>query len=315
MLIPADSTPDSKSAQVQSMRARQEQSLSRMQQTKHTRKQVLGTQPSHQLPLWEPHVDTCGAPNVIIRSALFNARNRAQLRRYFRNESIVVIGNGRITYTGEELRQDDETVWLQLIHLARYLQPGDAVEFTPYSFCKAICWPVSGNSYQRLRCCLRRLQATSMQIYSERLKEGISLSMLPVFEWRDGITNLVLKHYRVKIAPPLVKLFQENYTMLKWEQRLALPDGLATWLHGYYSTHSRPHPIKLETIKIGAGITAQPKHLLDIVKRALEALKGCGFLVGYRIEGDLVHVTRHTTRRGKFSMLNRPDEFSGGQRR
>ena len=70
-----------------------------------------------QLPLW-PEGIRC-APNEFLRSALFNARNRNQRRRYLRQETLAIIGSGRITYTGEELRQDDATVWLQLIQMAR----------------------------------------------------------------------------------------------------------------------------------------------------------------------------------------------------
>lgn len=78
--------------------------------------QIRGYQRGDQLPLWPEEV-RC-APNEFLRSALFNARNRNQMRRYLRQETLAIIGKGRITYTGEELRQDDATVWLQLIQMA-----------------------------------------------------------------------------------------------------------------------------------------------------------------------------------------------------
>ena len=81
-----------------------------------------------QLPLW-PEGIRC-APNEFLRSALFNARNRNQRRRYLQQETLAIIGSGRITYTGEELRQDDATVWLQLIQMARDTPLGSSVEFT-----------------------------------------------------------------------------------------------------------------------------------------------------------------------------------------
>ena len=67
-----------------------------------------------QLPLWPDAVRRL--PNELLRSALFNARNRKQPRAYLKKTDIAVLFEGRITYQGEELRQDDETVWLQLIH-------------------------------------------------------------------------------------------------------------------------------------------------------------------------------------------------------
>lgn len=87
---------------------------------------------ARQLPLWSNEIRCM--PNEILRSALFNARNRNQPRRYFKNESIAIIDPfSRITFTGEELRQNDELVWLQLIHLARELPAGAPIEFTGYS--------------------------------------------------------------------------------------------------------------------------------------------------------------------------------------
>lgn len=247
-----------------------------------------------QLPLW-PDVLRC-LPNEIIRSALFNARNRKQPRASLKEAEIAVIGDGRITYTGEELRQDDETVWLQLIHMAKE-QPLDAfVEFTPYSLCKSIGWPICKGSYERLRSCLIRMQATALAVYSKRLKDGVSLSMIPIFAWRDE-NKQTLKKYRVQIAPQLVVLFGVvHYTQLEWAQRLALPDGIATWLHGYYASHKQPYPVKLDTIKAGAGITTErPAKVRELIEKALAELVKVGFLKSWEIVGELVHVKRMPT--------------------
>lgn len=128
--------------------------------------QIRGYQRGDQLPLWPEEV-RC-APNEFLRSALFNARNRNQMRRYLRQETLALIGKGRITYTGEELRQDDATVWLQLIQMASDTTLGAVVEFTPYSFCQAVGWTPSGETYAHLRKCLTRLQATALTFYAER---------------------------------------------------------------------------------------------------------------------------------------------------
>lgn len=247
---------------------------------------------SPQLPLWPEAVRSL--PNEIVRSALFNARNRRQKREYLRGASIIVIGDGSITYTGEELRQDDETVWLQLIHQARNAPLGSWLEFTPYSFCKEIGWPIKGQSYDRLRDVLTRLQATSLKIYSSRLGEGVGLSMIPLFNWKDEANQSSLPRWRVQIAKELVLLFGDvHYTRVEWEQRKSLPDGLATWLHSYFASHRDPYPIKIETIKKGAGLTDDSKNdLKKTISRALEALKGVGFLSSYEITGDLVSVKR-----------------------
>lgn len=248
-----------------------------------------------QLPLWPETVRRL--PNEFFRSALFTARNRKQPRTLYREHTEVFVvggngGGGRITYKGEELRQDDEKVWLQLIHMARERPLSQLVEFTPYSFCKAIRWPICNASYKRLRECLDRMQAP-VAVYSKRLKTGVSLAMIPYFEWHDE-NQRTLKKYRAQVAPQLLELFgDEHYTQVEWAQRLDLPDGIATWLHGYYASHREPYAVKLDTIKKGAGIsTDRPAKVRELIKMALAELKKVGFLQSWEIVGDLVHVKR-----------------------
>lgn len=250
------------------------------------------------LPFWPEQFRAL--PNEIFRSALFNARNKRSKREYMREHEIYVIGTGRVTYTGEELRQDDETVWLQLIQLAKSQPLGSLIQFTAGSFVKAIGWPRTKESYERLRACLIRMQATSLQVIAERLgtDSGKGISMIPEFEWQDKVTEKPLRYYAVILAPALVKLFggKGYFTRVEWEQRLDLPAGLATWLHGYFASHNKPHPIRLETISKGAGLTtARLAHVRQLVEAALDELKRVNFLKAWRIDGpdnDLVSVER-----------------------
>lgn len=243
-----------------------------------------------QLPPWAEALRCL--PNEIVRSALFNARNRNLTREYLKDIEIAVIGDGRITYRGEELRQDDATVWMQMIHWAKDLPLGTTIEFTAYAFCKAVKWPICNGSYERLRTSLRRMQATSLAVYSTRLKEGVSMSMIPIFEWKN--TGKILKRYQVQLAPQLVALFGDmRYTRVEWEQRLALPDGLATWLHAYFASHREPYPIKVTTVHTGAGMTDKSiTSLRQSITNALEQLKAVGFLLSWSIKDDLVSVKR-----------------------
>ena len=245
-----------------------------------------------QLPLW-PEEIRC-APNEFLRSALFNARNRNQKRRYLRQETLAIIGKGRITYTGEELRQDDATVWLQLIQMASDTTLGAVVEFTPYSFCKAVSWTPSGETYAHLRKCLTRLQATALAFYAERTMHTISLSMIPAFCWQDESTGKPLPRYRVKLAPELAVLFHgQHFTYLHWAQRRQLPEGLATWLHGYLASHKQPRPLAINEIRRAADLTiSRSDNLRKAVVRALDELLKAGFLVSWQINGGNIAVVR-----------------------
>ena len=248
------------------------------------------------LPLWGEEIRCM--PNEILRSALFNAKNRNESRRYLKNEEIAVIGQSvRITYTGEELRQNDESVWLQLIHLAKSVAVGTPVEFTAYSMVQGLRLTKSKPNRDHVtRLCdsLRRMQATSLSVYSKRLGRGVSLSMIPKFEWHDEATGTRLPKWRVCVAPELVELFGDvHFTHLQWSQRLALPCGLATWMHGYLASHREPMPIKLSTLYKGAGCTTEsPRKFQQLVLAALVELERVGFLKNSAIRGELVHVER-----------------------
>jgi hypothetical protein len=249
-------------------------------------------QRGEQLPFWPGEV-RC-APNEFLRSALFNARNRNQPRRYLDGVVLAMLGKGRITYRGEELRQDDCTVWLQLVKFAAEIPLGEYVEFTPHAFCKAVGWTPTGDAYAHLRKCLSRLQATSLAFYAERTRVTISLSMIPEFCWQDLGTGNPLPQYKVKLARQLADLFSgHHYTYVTWAQRNRLPEGLATWLHGYFSSHREPFPLKIADIQRVADLTIQrPDNLRTAIVRALTALVKVGLLESWKIADERVLVVR-----------------------
>lgn len=91
-----------------------------------------------QLVLW-PESER-GIPNELVRCAVFSAKNRKEQREVYRANApltVPVIGGGEVIYTGEELRQDNETVWMQLVHMSKESR-SPVVHFTPYSFFKSM---------------------------------------------------------------------------------------------------------------------------------------------------------------------------------
>mgnify|MGYP000916708156 CR=1 FL=1 len=265
-----------------------------------------------QLTLWVEAVR--GVPNELLRTALFSARNRKTPRRNLRSANLAVIGDGEIIFTGQELRQDDETVWLQLMHLARENGLASKFEFTPHSFCKSIGWPTTGQSYDRLDECMIRLQATSLRIRSKRLGDAISMSMLPVFTSnRKRASEDFARPWIAGLHSDLVLLFSDfQYTRIDWQRRLELPEGLATWLHAYYASHRDPFPVRVETLWLGSGLAddadvtppqdeapearkdrlQRQRNFVKTLKVALESLCKIGFLVSFEIQKGLVSVKR-----------------------
>lgn len=249
----------------------------------------LATRPKY-LPEWPDKQRAM--PNEILRSALFNCRNRNHPRVFMKDAEIAMIGDGQVIYRGEELRQDDELVWMHLMHLIKKLPLEECVEFTPYSFIKALGWPIKGQNYERLRTCLSRMQATALRIQSKRLQCFISISLIQKFMSRND-RNENLSRWQVWVGKEMQLLFDEEFlTRVAWETRRSLPDGIASKLFGYWASHRKPYPIKVETLLKLCGSGMSAKHFKAELKKALNHLKGIGFLETWEFKNDLVVVTR-----------------------
>ncbi len=253
-------------------------------------KEEIEASPKH-LPEW---TDGKGAsPNEIVRSALFTARNRNKRRAYLKQAEIVVTGGGSILYLGEELRQDDELVWMRLLHLSKGQALGEPIFFTPYSFLKAIGWRVNNWGYQHLKTCLLRMKATAVQITSNRLHRTVVTSLIDFIAMWDPEKHTPLAHWEVRLSKVMSLLFADGaFTLIDLEQRKALPEGIATKLHSYWSSHRKPYPVKVETLQKLCGSENELRFFRRELKKALDALVEVGFLETWGIEIDLVAVIR-----------------------
>ncbi len=99
-----------------------------------------------QLPLWAPRKR--GLPNPLARCALFTASGKTEPRIDFKRSVIASLEGYEIAYTGEELRQDDQDVFLQLVHVARQEDLGTQLQVTVHSILVALGW---GRSERCLR--------------------------------------------------------------------------------------------------------------------------------------------------------------------
>lgn len=253
-----------------------------------------------QIPLWSENVR--GAPNEILRSALFKPTNRNVKRRFLKDEAVAVIGDGDIRYTGEELRQDDEPVWLQLLHLYRGKPIGSHVEFVPAAFLRDVGRCRDRNpslkDYKWLSDTISRFTATLLVVHSSRLKTKVGLSMVRRFVFQDEHGERMAM-WRVWMEPEVALLFGGvYYTQIEWRLRLALPSGLATWLMGLLSSHRSPYPLKVETLMCAVSrYDPQSGRSLRDFRRdlrcALDALVKVGFISSYTIDDTgLIKVER-----------------------
>ncbi len=237
------------------------------------------------LPQWPE--SKRGTPNSFIRSALFAAIQSKD--RVFVKEQTVASQQGiTVKFTGEQLNQEDLTVWETLVHLARQEPLGNVCRFTAYGILKELGLNTGGKEHKRLHSSIIRLNACSVEITHERKTYFGSLI-------HCGAKDEATSHYTICLNRNLVKLFGDSqWTAIEWEQRIKLRrKPLAQALHAYFSSHQKPYAVKVSTLKELTGSqNSQPASFKRQCRIALDELIKLGFLGSYSIEGELVTVNR-----------------------
>lgn len=256
-----------------------------------------------QLPIW-PN-DLRGLPNAFARSALFNVGNaRKGVRTNLKRHKVAALQGTSIDYTGEELRQDDEDVFLQILHLARMQQIGSEVRFTAYAMITELGWTRNSGSYQRLVDCLNRLNATAVAVTVTReggaVVENYTGSLIRSFRWRESNGESPLREWTVLLEREIISLFgPHSYTRVDWKMRMRL-SPMEKWLHSFYHTHRQPLKISVATLHRLSGSEIPEKEMRKFryrLKKALDVLVEHGFFIKAGIDPatDLVVVQRNLT--------------------
>jgi len=231
-------------------------------------------------------------PNDFIRSSLFTVTNHKAKREYIKDRELVTFGDTGITYTGEELRQDDEDVWMQVIQACAQTK-SNYVEFAPYTLVRWLGWPSTPQYKEKVKNSISRMVATNINIKNKLVNAGLNLSLVRKFAYK-GDTNEFLRKWKVWLEPEIIVLFSNmHYSKILWDQRQKLRP-LAKWLHSYYSSHAEPFAIKVATIHNASGSkTKAMKHFRATLRKALIQLVQVRFLEDFWIDmKDLVHVIR-----------------------
>lgn len=236
-----------------------------------------------------------GLPNSMARSALFTCAHPRTPRAYLNRQRIASLANYEIYYTGAELRQEDEDVFLQVVHLARYAPVGEVVEIAGNQMLTALKWNNSKRDYDRLRDCIDRLKEGTIRVTQDGGKSGYAGSLIRKFTWQQDQGTGTRMKWRIYLEREIVALFgDEAYTLLCWEDRSKL-SRLAKWLHAFYHTHGEPYPIKAETLmRLSGSKFSELRDFRKEIRKALDELVAIGFLKSWsrRPDSDVFAVTR-----------------------
>ena len=227
-----------------------------------------------------------GTPNSFLRSALFSAI-QSKDRVFLKNAVLASQEGFTVKFTGEQLNQEDLTLWETLVHLAKDQPLGNICEFTAYGILQSMGLGDGGIERDRLHIGIIRLGACMVEISHNGSRTYFS-SLID-----SGAKDELTSHYTIQLNRQLIKLYGQN-TWVDWEQRLQLrKKPLAQALHSYYSSHKKPYPVKIETLhQLSGSKNKQMANFKIKIASALDELVKIDFVKSYSINGDMVIVKR-----------------------
>jgi hypothetical protein len=243
--------------------------------------------------------DRRGAPNVVLRAAVFCAGKPTKTRKLYRDHVLpAAIGTKSITYTGPQLYQYELDVWLEVVHRCRMHPAGTTTDFHVHGFLRTLRRSVGKANYKQLHATMGLLQATSIKVVlADPAKSGYRGQLV-----RDFVFNDELCRWEVTLHPEIAELFApKEHTWLHVDARLDLGKNyLAKWLHGYFSSHRKPLPIGVQRLcELSGSSAAALRTFRQSLRSALAEITAVEKSYGRRFEWhiderDLVHVARES---------------------
>lgn len=250
------------------------------------------------LPTWPDEVR--GVPNAILRGALFGI---GQERIVHQKRTLIAAVEGyEIRFKGETFNQTDLDVLEAMLHLAMPHPLGKRVEFTVHSFLKAIGRGTSGKHHEEFKEQVMRLVTGGIEITDTKAGKTF-MGTLVSEAFREEDTG----RYIVVFNNKMLDLYEGGYSHIDWSQRMALgKSALAKWLHGFYATHAKPYPYKVETLRTLCGSqTGELFKFRQQLRKAFNELVSVGAIQGWNIDDDDLVTIQRTPSSAQQKHLNR----------
>ncbi len=251
--------------------------------------------------------DRRGAPNTVIRSAIFGVVRRGRRQRVS-DLPVAAPNSWVITMTGWRLDQHDLDLWLEVHHLARNAKPGEEVRFTMHSMLRRLGrkGKLGGDNYAWLEERLKALYQTTLLVDSGRHVGGAG-NLIRNFRLDRETGEAIVE------TNPKLRTLWESITHLQVEQRRALGSNqLAKALHAVLASHAEWMPMLLETLMRRLG--AQYGRLRDFkrdLRETLEDFVERGWIHGYRFsagaDGELLAIENIPTPSQRRAIERRRD--------
>jgi hypothetical protein len=216
----------------------------------------------------------------LFSSPLFNIRNHNSPRKLRVEIPITRSDKSVVKYGGPELRQDDGLVFMALLNIARDVRLGKSVSFSAQSVCLSLWGYYDGSCRVRLKGIISRLQEAVLTFPSFRVQ------LIQRFDFpKRGLWSVSLDSDIVQL------LTKETVVWLDLQQRLALTNGLTSWLYGYVRSQTTLIPTKVDRLRLQSGSEGALDGFRDNLRIAMGVLAGAQVVdTGWYIDRyDMLH--------------------------
>lgn len=231
-------------------------------------------------------------PNAVLRSALFSVVGKGN-RKFEKRVQKASFNGYTVKYTGEQLDQADLDVWLECLSRCQETALGYTVRFSSYEFLKSIGRDTGKSQYNWLNDSLIRMQASGVELSDGKFSYMGSLINDIYREEETGENCLVLN-------PKIAVCFSDSgWTGISRLIRMQLKGKpLTQWLHGFYSSHAKPLPIKVQTLQqlCGSEIAELRMFRFKLKKALIDLSEVTGWLCEID-ETDKVIITKQRNKK------------------
>lgn len=234
-----------------------------------------------------------GIPSLFVRCALFAGVPKPRGRMVDENVVLVAQAGGMAIrrVSGAEWIQYDLSVLMLLVQIA---DATGRFEFGVDDLLRMLGITPAGNTRKALEQSLCRLAGRmSLDSTDGNRQHRRNTSALAEFTWSTRRNKGTGQKCFGELSKALMELYvSSNVTHIETTQRLALPAGLAQWLHAYYSSHREPIPVTVIDLAKWAGLTSSPKEAARLIREALMSMQSVGFLTAFTVAEGRVTVER-----------------------
>lgn len=252
---------------------------------------------AQQVPLWADHLRAL--PATFVRSALFSVGGKHE-RRVCAQEVIACLPDAEISYSGTELRIDDQDVIAQLYHMARgailsndAMADGVHIEFSGNAMLNELGWPRTSRGYAKLKASLERLQRGTLKVTREvsGKRKTFAGQIIRKFVTTEDQSRA---QWKVWLEPEMLSLFL-GFLAFDWEVRLRLQLSLSKWLHALFSgePNNRVFTIGEALLRTLSGSRVEsPRKFRQTLKEAMDELVRQKAIHQWCIDHGMVRIAR-----------------------